>query len=594
MADFFNSKKNTINVITLIVLYAAFVGFSWGKYGHPFYDCFREAVIPESMLDGKILYKDILNLYPPFAYQVNALLFKFFGCKLSVLFGSGIVCGFSILLMLYKTVRTYFSEFTAFFATLSVMFLFTFRICANSLSSWFFPYSYAFLYAFTFAFIAVCLYLILQKSTEKNTQKYFCKMCVIALFIGFSVAFKWDLLMVCLIPLFEAVKNRSFKEFFVFLGLMVTPSLLTFGVWLLSGGSIGDFCGWVNFLVNFKNAPSVIDFNENSLPQTITPDVADNIVASLKIFFKTFGSFCALFFLFFTFVPKFSQNKLFQSILFVIFFGIVCYPCFTLFSFEAFQAVGTNKNFVFLPYLLWICLCVIFAMKKIRKEDFTQGEKFFALSVVFGSLLTFRSFAEVKLSSVGNFTIIPYFVALVVLFIEILPDYIKILDKTFLKKIFALALFLFTCTISINYLYAFSDFDKKIETEKGSIFMPKKKSSVVVETLDYINNSIPQNAKILVVNEGLLFNWFSNKNCDLKHYALIPHIIEAYGEEKIIDDFEQNPMDYFIVTNNYYPYVGFWGIDYGKKLNNYIESNYESIKTFSFQYCTIVIWKKKC
>ena len=593
MIKFLKNYKNYIYLITLLVLYIVFAAFTWGKHGHVFYDCFREAVIPQAMLGGKILYRDILNLYPPFAYQINSILFKIFGCKLSVLYGCGIVWGLAILYTMNKTLRVYFSDFTAFIVTLCAMGLFTFRISVNNLSSWIFPYSYSFLYAFTFAFFSICLYLISKKDAKDNPQKFFERMCIISLLTGISLAFKWDFLMVCIIPVFEAIKSRSFKDFCIFFGLMILPGILSFAGWLLCGGSIFDFCNWINFLIDFSKAPSVIDFNRNSLPQVITADVAENIFSSLKIFFKTFGSFTALFFLFFTFIPKVFKNKILQFILLIVFVYFVCVPCFSLFSFEAFQAVGTNKNLVFVPYLVWFSAFGIFAVRKIRKENFTESEKIFVMLALTGLLLMFRSFAEVKLSSVGNFTIIPYFIAFMLLFVELLPEYINFFDKIFLKKIFIFSFLLFCCSISVNYLSELENFTEKIQTEKGIIYLPEKKASVISDAVNYLDKSVPDGSKVIVVNEGLIFNWFTGKSLDLKHYALIPHMIEAEGEEKIIEYFEKNPIDYFFVTDNYYPYVGFFGIDYGKNLNNYIERNYDRIETFSSQYCKLVVWKKK-
>ena len=73
MKDFFNKYKSIILPLILLLIFAVCTALTWGKWGHIIYDCFREAVVPQALLDGKVLYRDITNLYPPLAYQFNAL-----------------------------------------------------------------------------------------------------------------------------------------------------------------------------------------------------------------------------------------------------------------------------------------------------------------------------------------------------------------------------------------------------------------------------------------------------------------------------------------------------------------------------------------
>ena len=65
----------------LIVIFLALIGIVlfWGKQGHILVDTGREFYIPEQMLSGQVLYKDIFNIYGALAYQINSLLFKIFG-----------------------------------------------------------------------------------------------------------------------------------------------------------------------------------------------------------------------------------------------------------------------------------------------------------------------------------------------------------------------------------------------------------------------------------------------------------------------------------------------------------------------------------
>ena len=63
-----------------------------GHYSGILIDFGREVYYPEQILQGKVLYKDLFNIYGPLSYQINALLYKIFGAKLSTLYLSGCSC----------------------------------------------------------------------------------------------------------------------------------------------------------------------------------------------------------------------------------------------------------------------------------------------------------------------------------------------------------------------------------------------------------------------------------------------------------------------------------------------------------------------
>ena len=79
-------------LIVLWLLCIAGLMFFVGNYAGILIDFGREVYYPEQILNGKILYKDLFNIYGPFAYQINAILYKIFGAKLSTLYGVGCVC----------------------------------------------------------------------------------------------------------------------------------------------------------------------------------------------------------------------------------------------------------------------------------------------------------------------------------------------------------------------------------------------------------------------------------------------------------------------------------------------------------------------
>ena len=74
------SKKYNLLEITLIFIVSLFLFFIfYAKQGVYLVDVGRETYIPWQMLEGKLLYKDLYNVYGPLGYQINALIFLIFG-----------------------------------------------------------------------------------------------------------------------------------------------------------------------------------------------------------------------------------------------------------------------------------------------------------------------------------------------------------------------------------------------------------------------------------------------------------------------------------------------------------------------------------
>ena len=89
MPDFFKSDKGII--FYLVLLFIILLPFFYFKQGLLLIDTGREFYIPQQMLDGNVLYKDIYNIYGALSYQFNAVLMAIFGQKLNVLYNAGII-----------------------------------------------------------------------------------------------------------------------------------------------------------------------------------------------------------------------------------------------------------------------------------------------------------------------------------------------------------------------------------------------------------------------------------------------------------------------------------------------------------------------
>ena len=92
--------------LVLFVLY-------FGKQGAYMVDVGREAYIPWQMLQGKLLYKDIYNVYGPLGYQINTVAYALFGVHLNTLYFMGFLNSLIILFSTFYISKLFTDKKTA-------------------------------------------------------------------------------------------------------------------------------------------------------------------------------------------------------------------------------------------------------------------------------------------------------------------------------------------------------------------------------------------------------------------------------------------------------------------------------------------------
>jgi len=118
-------------------------GLTYAHQGNIVIDCGREVFYPKRILEDAVLYKDLFNIYGPFAYLYNAFLFKIFGVNLNVLYISGILTATCIIGFVFLISRLFFDKLlsTSITALTLILGCFSFYIF-----NYIFPYSFSMTY----------------------------------------------------------------------------------------------------------------------------------------------------------------------------------------------------------------------------------------------------------------------------------------------------------------------------------------------------------------------------------------------------------------------------------------------------------------
>lgn len=230
-------------LIILWILCIAGLAMFLGHYSGWMIDFGREVYYPQRILAGDVLYKDLFNIYGPLAYQINAVLYKVFGAKLSTLFGAGAVCSLLAVSGIYLLANRYMSKFLSF--SLGI-FTIAVGVTTTSIFNFHFPYSWAVLYGLI-AFI-YSLYFIKDK------------LWLSALLAGICIACKYDFLLYGFVILFLILKQKDWKALLSFISVPV----LSFGILFIQGLHISDLINSLTIVKDMAKSKTLKYFYQNS------------------------------------------------------------------------------------------------------------------------------------------------------------------------------------------------------------------------------------------------------------------------------------------------------------------------------------------
>lgn len=230
-------------LIILWILCIAGLAIFLGHYSGWMIDFGREVYYPERILAGDVLYKDLFNIYGPLAYQINAVLYKLFGAKLSTLFGAGAVCSLLAVSGVYLLASRYMSKFLSFSLGL---FTIAVGVTTTSIFNFHFPYSWAVLYGLI-AFI-YSLYFIKDK------------LWISALLAGICITCKYDFLLYGFVILFLIFRQKDWKALLSF----VSVPILSFGILFAQGLQISDLIHSLTIVKDMAKSKTLTYFYQNS------------------------------------------------------------------------------------------------------------------------------------------------------------------------------------------------------------------------------------------------------------------------------------------------------------------------------------------
>lgn len=538
----------------LIVAFAINLFCFYGRFTNIVIDIGREFYFPQSILNGEVLYKDIFNIFGPYSYLFNALLFKLFGIKFSVLYIAAIINSFLIIYLIYEIARKFVSNQIAFAIS-----FFSIVVCCHSclFMDYWLPYCFAIVYGLSFTLLAL---LLMLGYIEKPSDKL--KMYFSFFFVGCAIANKYEFLLLpfILFGFLIFYKLISKRDFFLNLFLCALPNLFLFGILFWQGLALEDIITYYKYLSSYSASPYLHNLYVNAA----------------GFFSKINAAVCIVFFLIWALilVPFKTKNRIFKRI---------SYSICVIFVISLFSQCLLGYTFV--PIILANLLLSLVYLKKNLKKP---ASMLITLIFIFVSLKCILSCAIS-----ANYGI--YFIHInLILFYYLFNNYFLTITES--RKIFDKFFNIFLMIVSILFFIIFSTIvmHSKYRLSNTMFYLPKAEFAISSVILDFMRNEVGKDESVIILPEGLIYNFLAGTKSDNYYNIFTPDRVQSYGEDNIIEHYKKTRPDYFILLNTSYNGYGvsILGKDFGLKIIDYIKTDYELVKLNIAGKNSVSIYKK--
>lgn len=594
MKTFLSKYKLDIVCYCIVLFFLAILYFLfWGKLGNPVIDCGREAYIPSAILKGKVLYKNILNVYGPLGYQLNSILYMIFGENLNVLYIAGVVNSIIILSCVYYILRYYLPAFLSASACLLIITICYVSpgICANYI----FPYSYSTYYSLTFFLLS---FIFLVKYLKSNNE-LFIPFSFFALGTSIIIKIEYILFLPVLI-IFAPFYKKKIINLISLLSFFLAP-IVSMSVLFFQGLSLEDLIKNFHFINNYAKAPSMIYFFRFLCIYPNYKIFWHNAILNLETCLIII-SLSLIFYFILQLINKFSLKPIFFVFFLYFVLQSLCKDVFPnlpdLARFNALNPYDT-RYLIGLSGISCLLILIIQSIFYFKYKNNDIKDKIF-LVLVLSFVLTNRSLLFMNTDNYGNYTFPLAMTINLIFWAKYIPLYFKNINLTNWQISSAIVIFYASIFFGFTY-YSFATNQLNpqskvvpVKTDKGWIYATESQGYCLINTLNYINNYFPKNTKFVMYPEGPMLNFLTDRNSDDHFHTLIPPTIEAYGEDFIIKKFSLNPPDYIIINNLDTFWYGkrFFGKDYAKKIMRFVNREYIPVRTFNNGF-SIKIYKKK-
>lgn len=510
--------ENLFSYLFLLLVFLIFWSINYKVMGPFMIDLGREYLVPKSMNEGLLLYKDIACIYPPLGYQFNALIFKFFGASLNTLWVCGLCSALIYLFCLYNISKMFLSnKFSLIFCSFCII---VFMI-NSSLFNFIYPYSFSFTYGLTC--YAISALLILKYIREKNIKLLY----IASIFTSLAIDFKAEFAMLAFVIYLALIisKNYKIKHYLgITLCLLIFPalSLLILYTQGLNFVEMKASYAYISAILTSKASLHYQELNGTLFNSYKFGKGLRSLIFTILLFVSCY--------LLYNYKPE-NKKYLVYKILFYI----------ATFTYGFTMILKQPKPLTLLVFVLG-CITIKFLWK--RKD------LLFLLILATGAM-TRNLFLSNTFCSYGVFFAPSILLAIFCLVIIYGKEKYAIenLEKFILTMITIFAL-VFTVQTNVYQIKTLNliNIVPVIETPYAKIRNLNSLGILINNMANYIINNTPEDAKLIYIPEGEMMNILTNRKPDMMIYSLHQMFIEGFGEDYIENRILKN-VDYVVYSN---------------------------------------------
>lgn len=574
-------KYSILVSFLIIFLINLFLFICYNGNATLFVDTSRELYVPMAMNDGGVLYKDIFNVYAPLGYQLNAIFLKLFGENINTFFNIGFINSTLILWGLFLLIR-FVVKGSSLYKIAIVSFIAASCLYCTSSTNYIFPYSYSLVYALS-AFIWSLVSILYFVKKGNNKYLYFA-----ALLYGTSIACKYEFCAFIFVLLGICIyKKVPIKTILISIFFMFLVPVLSFADLFIKGVTFEDLRIAIINILLLSKAKSVNTLYKylGFIPNLATLKI--NGLYFIKTFFFLVLMFCS-FYLFNRFnklLCKYTNNIV--SMFITSFIGVT----FLLLIFKFIIPTLVESNAFYFSWIgIFTLVLFLFKWKKILSEN-----KYLFILFVSAILCSAKCIFNISFNSYGTYFFPLLFICNILYFTEIAVS-LDENDKKVYRCLFMIILtvffllFFISNSERINIIFE----NTKYNFYKGYLYPEKLYSNSVYSVIRYIKENTKPDDTVLVLPEGAMINFFTDRKSHNKFYYLIPPNIEIFGEENIVKELEEDLPNYLVIQPMSFTNFNetYFCESFGNKICNLIPQYYEPPTVFGKDFW-MAIYKKK-
>ncbi|HEX6464765.1 MAG TPA: hypothetical protein VFZ98_09940 [Vicinamibacterales bacterium] len=554
-------KRDRVWLAILTVSFAAGLAVSWQRWADPVIDSGREMNQPLRLVEGETLYRDVGHIYGPLSPWFHAGLYRAFGPSINILYVDGIGSALAILAAVYWLGRRIMDPAAAGTATLTVMWLCTFKPSGNYI----FPYSYNALHGTLLALLTLGL------SLRALRRPTFGSFVAAGLISGVTFLAKTEMGFAALFAgiTAAALASCSARRRVLLAGTFVASTAILAGAVY---GAIAANVGWRTLVFDcwllVYNLPGPLRYFNRGISGFDHPlaSVVRVLIATAKlaIIGAVIGSVSYL-----IAGPRSSASRARIVLVATLVLGAVL-------------AVTTGLDWDRGPFLAMpvVLVAVLISRGRLPRVDSTVTlYAAFALAALARILLHVRSGG-----AYGSFLLPISIVVFTYLWVGPFPASLPDAVPRRMAVTLVLGLLLASAAGTAGVLaFRYRELNTtKISASRGTMIAPPDIATAWNEALAYIDSHTRPGDPIAVLPEGTSLTFLSGRRNPLREEIVTPGFLDAAGEARVIRQIDTAGTAVILIVNRPTREFGaaVFGRDYNVTLMRWIVSRYAPCATF--------------